>query len=161
MPQQKTRTNSTLACVNCQWRHVRCEKLPQEDNCTNCRKYNRLCIYIPGNKRGPKPHRQNSRYANLQLFSNTNPSEAAHTQYRKQLIFSIGDSTFPMSGSTYTQYQLTPNIDNISYLIPGVIYTHYQEQLTSNIRNSSHSVSETIDVQNKLTNQSASFFVNY
>ncbi|CAG8712786.1 26565_t:CDS:2 [Dentiscutata erythropus] len=129
MPQQKTRINSTLACVNCQWRHVRCIKIHGEDSCTNCRKYNRPCIYIPGNKRGPKRHRLNTRFANLQPFSNINPYryEAAQIQYQKQLI---GDSLYPEFGVDYTQHQLMPNIDGISYPTPGihVAYTQYQGQ---------------------------------
>ncbi|CAG8445806.1 16091_t:CDS:1 [Dentiscutata heterogama] len=164
MPQQKTRINSTLACVNCQWRHVKCVKLLGEDSCTNCRKYSRPCIYIPGNKRGPKRHRLNTRIANLRLFSNIDPYryEAAHIQYQKQLT---GDSLYPELGIDYTQHQPMPNIDSISYPTPGihVAYSQYQGQLTPNIGNSSHPISETNDIQNKLVNQSnlsSSFFVH-
>ncbi|CAG8523785.1 25427_t:CDS:1 [Gigaspora rosea] len=155
MPQEKTqkaRTNSTLACVNCQRRHLRCEKILSEDACTNCRKYNRPCLYIPGNKRGPKRHRQNTGFANFQPFSNINPYEDAHNQYREQLTFS---SSYPTSEAAYTQCQLTPNIDSISYPIP-VVYTQYQEHLTPNVGNNSYQVSDITEIQNIFINQSTS-----
>ncbi|CAG8744598.1 12939_t:CDS:2 [Gigaspora rosea] len=51
------RTNATLACIYCQKRHERCERIPEERTCVNCRKRNRPCISVPGYKRGPKPRR--------------------------------------------------------------------------------------------------------
>ncbi|KAF0520500.1 hypothetical protein F8M41_016238 [Gigaspora margarita] len=126
MPPQRTRANSTLACINCQWKHERCEKLPGEDICTNCKKRNRFCISIPGNKRGPKPRIQNPMPTNIQPFLNINPSEVAQEQLIP--IPSIGNSSYPAS-TAYTQYQLMPNIGSSSYPTLGV-HTQYQEQPT-------------------------------
>ncbi|CAG8445791.1 16090_t:CDS:1 [Dentiscutata heterogama] len=153
MPQQKIRSNSTLACVNCKWRHVRCEKFPRGDACKNCRKYNRFCIYMPGNKRGPK-HKQNTRSANPKSLSNINPYEEAYIQYWKQFTLNIEDSSYPVPEAAYAQYQLMPSVDSILYQIPRMAYTQYQEQFTSNIENSSHPLSETTDFQNKFINES-------
>ncbi|CAG8638228.1 13253_t:CDS:2 [Gigaspora rosea] len=133
-------------------RHVRCEKLPSEDTCTNCKKYNRLCFYTPGNKRGPKSHRQKTRFANFQPFSNINPYETVHIQYPEQCTLCIGDSPYPLSGAAYTQYQLTHNIDSISYPILEVACIQYHELLTPNVGNNSDSVSETTKVQNNYPN---------
>ncbi|CAG8741665.1 15946_t:CDS:1, partial [Dentiscutata heterogama] len=84
MPQQRKRTKATVACINCQWRHERCERLSGEDICAKCRNHNRLCISFLGKKRGPKARCQN--------FMNTN-------QYLDQLIPSIRNGLHPVSGS--------------------------------------------------------------
>ncbi|CAG8680353.1 16551_t:CDS:1 [Dentiscutata erythropus] len=149
MPQQKIRSNSTLACVNCKWKHVRCERFLRGDTCKNCRKYNRCCIYMPGNKRGPK-HKQDTRFANRQPFSNIDPYEA---EYWKQFTLNIEDSSYPVPEAAYDQYQLMPSVDSNLYQIPSIAYTQYQEQFTSNIENSSHPLSETTDFQNEFINE--------
>ncbi|CAG8534160.1 17588_t:CDS:1 [Cetraspora pellucida] len=125
MPRQKTRTNTTLACMSCQWRHERCERLPGENICISCKEHNRLCVSIPGNKRGPKPRRQNLGFANLQPFSNINPYGATQIQHWEQFMPSIGNGSHPVSRASYTQYQLTPSIESYSCLTPEV-YTQYQ-----------------------------------
>ncbi|CAG8788249.1 17777_t:CDS:1 [Cetraspora pellucida] len=160
MPRQKTRTHATLACKHCQRKHERCEKLPGEDICTGCRKLNRFCISLPGNKRGPKPRRQNLGVVNPSLFSNVNPCRVTQTQH-----------SHSVSRASYIQYQFTPGIENSScltpevctqyqlmpsveiYLIPGM----YQEQLTPSSLDHLYPVSGTTEVfQNTLTNQSSS-----
>ncbi|CAG8643172.1 7734_t:CDS:1 [Cetraspora pellucida] len=176
MPRQKTRTNTTLACIYCQRRHEKCESLPGEDICTNCREHNRLCVFIPGNKRGPKPRRQNIRLANLQAFSNINPYSATQTQHWEQLTPGIENSSHPVSRASYTQsqhthgiecysfpttevhikYQSTPSTESYSRLTPGV-YNQYQEPLTQSSLGSLYPVLETTEVfQNMFINQSSS-----
>ncbi|CAG8783228.1 2256_t:CDS:1 [Racocetra persica] len=110
MPQQKTRTNTTLACINCQWRHGRCERLSGEDICTSCKKHNRLCVFIPGNKHEPKSRRQNPGFANPQPFSNINTCIPS--------IENISNSLHPVSRAPYIQHQLMPDVESYSYLIP-------------------------------------------
>ncbi|CAG8585787.1 16969_t:CDS:1, partial [Cetraspora pellucida] len=54
MPQQKARNNATVACIDCRRRRKKCKILSGENKCTNCNKQKLPCIFIPGNKRGPK-----------------------------------------------------------------------------------------------------------
>ncbi|CAG8704300.1 28451_t:CDS:1, partial [Racocetra persica] len=54
MPQKKNRKNATVACINCRERHEKCNVLSGENKCKICNKRNWLCIFTPGNKRGPK-----------------------------------------------------------------------------------------------------------
>ncbi|CAG8740326.1 6888_t:CDS:1, partial [Racocetra persica] len=54
MPQQKARNHATVACVLCRGRRRKCIVLSGENKCTNCNERNLRCIFIPGNKRGPK-----------------------------------------------------------------------------------------------------------
>ncbi|CAG8486853.1 21845_t:CDS:1 [Cetraspora pellucida] len=143
MPPQRTRTNASLACINCRLRHEKCERPSGKDVCTNCREHNRLCVSIPGNKRGPKPRSQNPGFAHLQPFSSINLHETTQIQHWDQLIPSIRNNSHPVSREAYMQYQLTPSIENYSYLIPGVDI-QYQEQLSS----------ETTKFQNIYINQS-------
>ncbi|KAF0437354.1 hypothetical protein F8M41_004453 [Gigaspora margarita] len=52
---QRSRTNATQACTECQSRHRRCERLSERNACTHCRNYGRRCVIIFGKKRGRKP----------------------------------------------------------------------------------------------------------
>ncbi|KAF0515230.1 hypothetical protein F8M41_017348 [Gigaspora margarita] len=55
---QRSRTNATQACTNCQIRHQRCEKLSEGDvnsTCTNCKTNHLHCENTPPKKRGRKP----------------------------------------------------------------------------------------------------------
>ncbi|CAG8550909.1 10486_t:CDS:1 [Cetraspora pellucida] len=165
MPQQKTRTNTTLACIYCQRRHEKCERLLEEEICTNCRKHNRLCVFIHGNKRGPKPRIQNTGLVNLQAFSNINPytpgiensshsvSRAFYTQ--SQHTHGIECYSFPTS-EIYIEYQPTPSAESYSRLTSGV-YNQYQEPLTQSSLDSLYPVLGTTKVfQNMFINQSSS-----
>ncbi|KAF0471939.1 hypothetical protein F8M41_025108 [Gigaspora margarita] len=74
-------------------------------------------------KRRPKSHRQSTRFSKFHPFSNVNPYGATHIEYREQLTLNIENNSYPVSGATYTQYQLMPSIDSISFPIPEVAYT--------------------------------------
>ncbi|CAG8638572.1 34533_t:CDS:1 [Gigaspora margarita] len=55
---QRSRTNATQACTNCQIRHQRCEKPSEGDingTCTNCKNDHLHCENTPPKKRGRKP----------------------------------------------------------------------------------------------------------
>ncbi|KAF0487838.1 hypothetical protein F8M41_022469 [Gigaspora margarita] len=76
------RTHATLACIYCQKRHERCERLSEEHTCMNCRKRNRPCISVPGYKRGPK-----TRKLIIEPFHNINPYET--TEIFQTLSYSL------------------------------------------------------------------------
>ncbi|CAG8513581.1 22089_t:CDS:2 [Gigaspora rosea] len=72
------RINATLACKYCQKRHERCERLSEKHTCMNRRKRSRLCISVPGYKRGPKtrklimePFPNINHYGTIETFQNT------------------------------------------------------------------------------------------
>ncbi|CAG8681598.1 9841_t:CDS:1 [Dentiscutata erythropus] len=159
MPPQRTRTNASIACINCRYRHEKCERPPGEDTCINCREHNRFCVYTQGNKREPKPHRQNPGFTNLLPFSNINLNETTQSQHWEQLIHSIGNP-HAVSRAAYMQYQLTPNIENYSCLTPRA-YTQYQEQLSPSIWSSLCPVSGTTKFQNIYINQSPLSYFPY
>ncbi|CAG8851508.1 33360_t:CDS:2, partial [Gigaspora margarita] len=82
-------------------------------------------------KRRPKSHRQSNRFSKFHPFSNV---KSLWSEYWEQLTLNIENNSYSVSGATYTQYQLTPSIDSISFPIPG----------------------ETAEVQNMFINQSTS-----
>ncbi|CAG8492322.1 15426_t:CDS:2 [Gigaspora margarita] len=85
------------------------------------RKRERLCISIPGNKRGPKSCRQNSGSASLPTFhwEQLIPSiGTAHTQQ-----FTLRTNVCLVSRSVHSQHQeLTLSIKNSLHLVSGIVH---------------------------------------
>ncbi|CAG8570767.1 3213_t:CDS:1 [Cetraspora pellucida] len=113
------RTNATSACITCKERHERCLRPSEGQICTNCKKYNRNCIPVPGRKRGPKPRRFRPRPANFQPFPSINPyrtTETFQNPYVNQSLPSyysfVHDESMPYHERNNT---LPPNTFSTSY----------------------------------------------
>ncbi|CAG8501077.1 7339_t:CDS:1 [Dentiscutata erythropus] len=93
---QKARIHVTTACSNCRRRRGKCNVLSsEEDKCIYCNEQNLRCIFIPGDKRGPKP-------------GSANPSDTAEAYHNASMIS-------PSSFFIYDERMLNNDQHNTSF----------------------------------------------
>ncbi|CAG8789567.1 43496_t:CDS:2 [Gigaspora margarita] len=152
------RTNATLACIYCQKRHEKCERIPEEHTCVNCKKRNHPCISVPGYKRGPKPRR-----LIMEPYPNINPYMI--TEPRRLIM-----EPFP----NINPYETTETFQNTFIKQPSLSYSPFvpgvfMPNITLFPTNDLHSYNNTITtlpinpyettkpLQNTFINQSSSY----